>query len=102
LFSHLPAGSNYQNTPETTLTLKQEVPDAGSCLGGLSVVYDILEAGVLFEEILKLTTELCMVLALTGEIEISEEKRGSSVTPQITELPTCCKNIFKYRNCFNI
>lgn len=44
-------------------------------MGGVSVVYDLLEAGVLIEEILKLTAELCMVLALTGEIETLEEKK---------------------------
>lgn len=44
-------------------------------LGTLSVIYDILEAGVLIEEILKLTAELFLVIALIGEIEILEKKK---------------------------
>ncbi len=37
--------------------------------GGLSLIYDILEAGVMIEEILKLAAELCLVISLTGEME---------------------------------
>jgi hypothetical protein len=43
-------------------------------LGSTSVIFDLLESGVLIEEILKLLAELCLVISFTGEIDLQKNR----------------------------